>query len=45
LKEFILRHHINKLLKDENNDWFFEKILEKFENIRAKKANRYERSP
>ncbi len=38
---FFLRFQIDKLLQDENNDWFFEKILEKFENIRSKKTNRY----
>ncbi|CAF4666674.1 unnamed protein product [Rotaria sp. Silwood1] len=32
--------NIDRILQDDDNDWLFEKILDKFENIRLKKANR-----
>jgi hypothetical protein len=43
-ESIFFRFRIDRLLQDEDNDWFFEKILEKFESIRSKKVNRYARS-
>ncbi|CAF3185988.1 unnamed protein product [Rotaria sp. Silwood2] len=37
-------YDIDRTLQDENDDWFFEKILEKFENIRSNRTDRYIRS-
>ncbi|CAF1460861.1 unnamed protein product [Adineta steineri] len=37
-------HHLDKLLEGENSDWFFEKILEKFQSVRSKQTNELERS-
>ncbi|CAF4834853.1 unnamed protein product, partial [Rotaria magnacalcarata] len=38
-------HDLNEIFDDENNDWFFEKLLDKFENIRGKTSHEYVRSP
>ncbi|CAF3380725.1 unnamed protein product [Rotaria socialis] len=34
-------YDLNEIFEDENNDWFFEKLLDKFESIRGKTIHEY----